>query len=173
VYGRTLPSILLYTRGSTTIAALDESLLDRDELLRVLKANLLTAQHKMVQQANAHRHDLQFVVGDLVLVRLKPHRQILVRQQRQHKLSKKFDGPFEILECIGKVAYRLQLPSRVISIRFFMFQTLNHFADLHYLSLMFYLPIASLTNLLRSLFVQFQAAFPSFHKVVFGGGGGE
>lgn len=44
LYGRTSPSIPLYTRGSTIIAALDESFLEHDELLCVLKANLLTAQ---------------------------------------------------------------------------------------------------------------------------------
>lgn len=85
-------------------------MLERDELLRVLKRNLQAAPNRMVQQVNAHRRDISFSVGDLVLVCLEPYRQISLRQHRQHKLSKKFYGPFAILERIGSVAYRLQLP---------------------------------------------------------------
>ncbi|MCI03412.1 hypothetical protein A2U01_0024451, partial [Trifolium medium] len=60
LFGRKPPSISLYTRGSTTIPTLDEALLDRDELLRTLKSNLLAAQNRMTQQANAHRRDYTF-----------------------------------------------------------------------------------------------------------------
>ncbi|PNX60540.1 hypothetical protein L195_g051983, partial [Trifolium pratense] len=41
----------------------------------------------------------------------RSYRQTSVRQQKQHKLSKRFYGPYTILERIGTVAYKLQLPS--------------------------------------------------------------
>jgi hypothetical protein len=63
----------------------------------------------MVQQANAHRRDINFFVGDMVLVCLQLYCQISHRQYRQHKLSKFFYGSFAILERIGSVTYRLQL----------------------------------------------------------------
>ena len=34
-----------------------------------------------------------------------------VRQGKQHKLSAKYHGPFQVAEKIGEVAYRLTLPS--------------------------------------------------------------
>lgn len=110
LYGRKPPCIPRYTRGSTSIPTLDEALTSRDELLRKLKANLLAARNRMTQKANAHRCELTLAVGDLVLVRLRPYRQTTLRQQRHHKLSKRYYGPYPIIERIGPVAYKLQLP---------------------------------------------------------------
>jgi hypothetical protein len=53
---------------------------------------------------------LEFVVGDWVLLRLL-HRpaQSLVPSKRG-KLSPRYAGPYQVIERIGAVAYRLQLP---------------------------------------------------------------
>jgi hypothetical protein len=48
----------------------DYALQTHTKLLRVLKENLFDAQHRMTQPPNAHRYELTFVVGDLVLVRI-------------------------------------------------------------------------------------------------------
>lgn len=65
----------------------------------------------MKQIADTHRHDVQYDVGDWVLVKLCPHRQTSVTNTTYSKLHKRFYGPFQILERIGVVAYKLQLPS--------------------------------------------------------------
>ncbi|CAK8538111.1 unnamed protein product [Lathyrus sativus] len=70
LYGRKLPTILPYARGSPSIQVLDEALTSLDELLCTLKDNLNVAQHRMHQKANAHHHDVTLDVGDFVLVRL-------------------------------------------------------------------------------------------------------
>jgi hypothetical protein len=59
--------------------------------------------------ANRSRRDFQFGVGDAVLLSTKyfiPKAFI----ERKRKLSAKFAGPYEIIEVISPVAYRLQLP---------------------------------------------------------------
>ena len=109
LYGRTLPTIPQYTRGSTSIQALDEALTTREELLCTLKSNLLVAQNRMMMRANTHHRELSFDVGDMVLVRLQPYRQLSVTQGRHHKLCKRYYGPYPILERISKVAYRVGL----------------------------------------------------------------
>ncbi|GAU50876.1 hypothetical protein TSUD_411060 [Trifolium subterraneum] len=52
----------------------------------------------------------QYLLGQFVYVRLRPYRQQSVSSHTYTKLSKRFYGPFEILERIGPVAYHLQLP---------------------------------------------------------------
>ena len=52
---------------------------------------------------------LEFEVGDHVFLKVMPKRGV-VRSGKRGKLSPRFIGPFEILERIGVVAYRLALP---------------------------------------------------------------
>ena len=55
------------------------------------------------------RRPLGFEVGDHVSLKVIPKRGV-VRFGKRGKLSPRFIGPFEILERIGTVAYRLVLP---------------------------------------------------------------
>ena len=54
------------------------------------------------------RRPLEFEVGDHVLLKVMPKRGV-VRFGKRGKLSPRFIGPFEILERIGTIAYRLAL----------------------------------------------------------------
>ena len=55
------------------------------------------------------RRPLEFEVGDYVFLKVIPKRRV-VRFGMCGKLSLRVIGPFEILERIGTVAYRLALP---------------------------------------------------------------
>ncbi|GJV23927.1 ty3-gypsy retrotransposon protein [Tanacetum coccineum] len=65
----------------------------------------------MEVKANRNRRDVVFNVGNKVLVKLQPYRQITLAKRLSNKLSKQFYGPYKIVERIGEVAYRLALPS--------------------------------------------------------------
>lgn len=43
------------------------------------------------------------------MIKLCPHRQVTTASEPFTKLAKHFYGPFQILEKIGKVAYKLKL----------------------------------------------------------------
>lgn len=65
----------------------------------------------MKHYADKSRSERSFLVGDLVYLRIKPYKQSTLSQYVLGKLAPKYFGPFLVLEKIGTVAYRLQLPS--------------------------------------------------------------
>ena len=74
-----------------------------------LQHRLRKAQEAMKTTADKHHHDVSFAVGDWVYVRLRPYRKTSLAPTYT-KLTKRFYGPFQVLERIEPVAYKLQLP---------------------------------------------------------------
>ena len=107
VYGCLPHSIPPYTRGGTKIQALDELLQEREAILHILKQNLVRARSRMKQQANKKRRDMTFKIGDLVMVKLQPHRQTTLVGRWFQKLYQRFYGHFSIIKLVGPVVYRL------------------------------------------------------------------
>ena len=84
-------------------------LLDLEQQVKRIREHLVTAQDRQKKYADKHRIDRQFSVGDKVFLWVRP-RKSPIRFGKGSKLSPRFVGPFEILERIGPVAYKLALP---------------------------------------------------------------
>ncbi|CAJ2651729.1 unnamed protein product [Trifolium pratense] len=110
VYGRSPPTMLKFLSNETKVAAIALELSERDEALNQLKLHLLKAQQQIKVFADKKRRDLQFSVGEWVFLKLRPHRQQSVAKRINQKLAARFYGPFEIVDRIGEVAYKLKLP---------------------------------------------------------------
>ena len=110
VYGIPPPNLLTYIPGTSRVQAVDEYLRDRDTILHDLRHNLQMAQNRMKCQADQHRREVTFNVGDYVYLKLQPYRQTSVAFRASLKLAPRFFGPYKVLERVGVVAYKLALP---------------------------------------------------------------
>ena len=109
LYGRPCRSPLCWTEvGESSITGPD-LIRDTFEKVSLIRQRLLTAQSRQKSYADVRRRPLEFEVGDHVFLRVMPKRGV-VRLGKRGKLSPRFIGPFEILETVGTVAYRLALP---------------------------------------------------------------
>ena len=78
--------------------------------IKVIRDRLKIAQDRQKSYADNRRRDLEFEVGDMVFLRISPWKGVL-RFGKRGKLSPRYIGPYRIVERIGEVAYRLELPS--------------------------------------------------------------
>lgn len=62
-------------------------------------------------EADRHHSERSFELGDWVFVKFQPYRQQSVVQRSSHNISPKYYEPYKIIDKIGAMAYRLQLPS--------------------------------------------------------------
>lgn len=80
--------------------------------IKLIKERLRTAQSRQKSYADRRRRDLEFEVGDYVFLKISPWKGVF-RFGKKGKLSPRFIGPFEVLERIGSVAYRVALPPQL------------------------------------------------------------
>ena len=93
------------------VEVVDDYLQSRQQVMSLLKQNLLLAQERMKIQVDKHRVERSFLEGDWVYLRLQPYKQRSLKPYALGKLSPKFYGPFQVLHRVGEVAYKLELPA--------------------------------------------------------------
>jgi hypothetical protein len=78
--------------------------------VKLIQKRLKAVQNRQKSYADNRRRDLEFQVGEQVLMKISPSRGVF-KFPRGEKLSPRYLGPFPILERIGLVAYKLDLPN--------------------------------------------------------------
>lgn len=91
---------------------MEQSLLERDKVLSVLKTNLEMAQNRMKVQHDKKKTKRHSEVGDFVYLKLVPYQLQALFPHSHHKLQPRYYGSYEICEKIGNVAYKLKTATK-------------------------------------------------------------
>ena len=83
--------------------------------VKVIRDRLKIAQDRQKSYADNRMRDLEFQVGDQVFLRISPKKGVL-QFENKWRLSLGYMRPYEIVERIGEVSYRLRLPLELAKI---------------------------------------------------------
>uniref|UniRef100_A0A2N9H3S5 Integrase catalytic domain-containing protein n=1 Tax=Fagus sylvatica TaxID=28930 RepID=A0A2N9H3S5_FAGSY len=115
LYGRRCRSPICWDEVGERKILGPEIVLKTCEKIELIRERLRVAQSRQKSYADTRRRDLEFEIGDMVFVRVAPMKGVM-RFGKKGKLSPRYVGPFEILERVGPVAYKLALPSALSGI---------------------------------------------------------
>ncbi|XP_031251017.1 uncharacterized protein LOC116108912 [Pistacia vera] len=111
LYGRDPPTLLKFIDYPSSMEEVNQQMAARNSILDELKHNLAVAQEQMKEAADLGRRDVSFQPGDQEYLKLQPYHFKSLAKKLKEKLRPRFYGRFPIIEKIGQVAYRLELPS--------------------------------------------------------------
>ncbi|GKE69296.1 hypothetical protein Tco_1527368 [Tanacetum coccineum] len=115
LYGRKCRSPVLWVEiGESSLTGL-ELVLETTDKVVLVKKNPKAAREHQKSYVDYKRKPLEFEEGDQVLLKVSPWKGV-VRFGKKGKLALRYVGPFEILERIDPVAYRLRLPEELSSV---------------------------------------------------------
>src|SRR3954471_9739028 len=79
------------------------------ETVAEIRQHMLATQSRQKSYADSKRSNVEFQVGEEVLLRVSPTKGVISFNIKGN-LSPRYIGPFLILARVGKLAYRLELP---------------------------------------------------------------
>ena len=80
--------------------------------VRVIRDRLKATQDRQKSYVDLHRREINYKVGDKVFLKVSPWKGT-IHFDKKGKLNQHFIGPYEVIEKIGPVAYRLSLLSKL------------------------------------------------------------
>ncbi|GJU47455.1 putative reverse transcriptase domain-containing protein [Tanacetum coccineum] len=115
LYGRKCRSLVLWAEIGEGSVIGPELVLKMIDKVVLIKEKLKAARDRQKSYTDKRRKPLEFEVGDRVLLKVSPWKGV-VHFGKKGKLAPRYVGPFEILERIGLVPYRLRLPEEFNSV---------------------------------------------------------
>lgn len=110
LYNRSPRHLGLTPVDSCSVPDVQSWLDERSMMQELLRQHLERVRLRMKHQADKKRTERTFNVGEFVYLKLQPYVQSSVAPRAHHKLLFKYYGPYQVVERVGEVAYRLALP---------------------------------------------------------------
>lgn len=111
MYGQIPPSPTSYIPGCSKVHAVYQLLQNHATMISHIKYNLHQVHNIMKQRADQHHSEWSFQVGDPVFPWIQPYKHTSLKENGYQTLAPKFYGPYQVLQRIGEVTYKLALPT--------------------------------------------------------------
>ena len=82
---------------------------ETEEKLKMIRERLKVDMDRQKSYGDIRRKDIRYEIGEKVFLKVSPWKKVM-RFWENGKLSLRFIGPYEVIEKVGPVAYRLNLP---------------------------------------------------------------
>ncbi|GKD90773.1 putative reverse transcriptase domain-containing protein [Tanacetum coccineum] len=115
LYGRNCRMSIVWAEVGESKLIVPEIVHKTTEKIVQIKERLKTVRDRQKSYADNRRKLLEFSVGDKVLLKVSPWKCVVCFGKRS-TLSPRYVGPFEIVERVGPVAYRLRLSQELVGI---------------------------------------------------------
>ncbi|GJZ39537.1 putative reverse transcriptase domain-containing protein [Tanacetum coccineum] len=112
LYGRKCRSPVCWTEVGEAQILGPELIQETTEKIVQIKQRMQAARDRQKSYADLKRKPMEFQVGDKVMLKVSPWKGVVCFGKRG-KLNPRYVGPFKVLEKVGKVAYKLELPEEL------------------------------------------------------------
>ena len=109
LYGRKCRTPLCWTELSEKKVIGHDLIQETEEKVKMIRERLKVANDRQKSYDDMKRKDIRYEIGEKVFLKVSPWKKVM-RFGKNGKLSPRFIGPYEVIEKVGPVAYRLALP---------------------------------------------------------------
>ncbi|GKC35165.1 putative reverse transcriptase domain-containing protein [Tanacetum coccineum] len=112
LYGRKCRSPVCWAEVGEAQLTGPDLIQETTEKIIQIKQRIQAARDRQKSYADLKRKPMEFQVRDRVMLKVSPWKGV-VRFGKRGKLNPRYVGPFKVLERIGSVAYKLELPQEL------------------------------------------------------------
>ena len=109
LYGRKCRTPLCWTELSEKKIIGPDLIQETKEKVKMIRERLKVATNRQKSYADMRRKDIRYEIGKKLFLKVSPWKKVMIFE-KNGTLSPRFIEPYEVIEKVGLVAYKLALP---------------------------------------------------------------